>query len=79
MKNTRANFLALAIVDDDGALVDVLSVSDLRLLGEDMTQMERVTKTVEEFASFKANKLPPITVLPCDTVAYVCLFPFFSL
>jgi CBS-domain-containing membrane protein len=64
----------LAIVDDNGCLVDVLSVSDLRLLGEDMTQIQRVTKTVEEFSSHKVNTLPPITVLCCDTVAYVSFF-----
>lgn len=36
-----------------------------------MTQLHRVTQTVEEFASFKKNKVPPITVMPCDTIAYV--------
>jgi len=62
---------ALAIVNDAGALVDVLSVSDLRLLGQDMKQLERVTHTVEEFASHKTNKVAPLTVLLSDTIASV--------
>jgi len=62
---------AVAIVDDDGKLVDVLSVSDLRLIGHDLTKLERVTRTVEEFSSFKTTKVAPVVVYACDTVAYV--------
>jgi len=62
---------AIAIVDDDDKLVDVLSVSDLRLLGHDLAQLHTVTQTVEEYASRKAVKLPPVCVRLTDTVASV--------
>jgi len=62
---------AVAIIDDDGKLVDVLSVSDLRLIGHNLNQLELVTRTVEEFSSFKATKIAPVVVYACDTVAYV--------
>lgn len=35
--------LALAIVDDEGCLVDVLSVSDLRLLGKQTAATQKLT------------------------------------
>ena len=41
-----------------------------------MSLIGRVTLTVEEFASHKANKRLPVTVNLKDTVACVCVLYF---
>eukprot|EP01127_Copromyxa_protea_P018055 TRINITY_DN559_c0_g1_i1.p1 TRINITY_DN559_c0_g1~~TRINITY_DN559_c0_g1_i1.p1 ORF type:complete len:116 (-),score=6.98 TRINITY_DN559_c0_g1_i1:51-398(-) len=62
---------AVAVVDDSDRLIDVLSVSDLKILGENMDKVHLITESVEEFVRLKSDRIPPVLVTPLDTVGHV--------
>eukprot|EP01126_Amoeba_proteus_P022991 TRINITY_DN2312_c0_g1_i14.p1 TRINITY_DN2312_c0_g1~~TRINITY_DN2312_c0_g1_i14.p1 ORF type:complete len:273 (-),score=40.69 TRINITY_DN2312_c0_g1_i14:173-991(-) len=68
-KMRKFSISGIAVVNQEGMLLEVLSVSDLRLLCKNLDQVGVLYSPVAEFLQRKKEKILPITVTPSSTIA----------